>query len=170
METKFIESYKIYKAKPDGSGAASQFEFSKDKGCVFFEIAAQLPTKDENGNATFNWKKKLVFKLGVTDMGELLSVLDGVKNGAGPKEKDNDKYKGLFHSNKDGNAVLKFEKGMYAGYYIGLSVKKGTDASINFKHAISDGEAVVLSILLTEAIKGLFDWHVRQPGQPHPVL
>lgn len=158
MEAKFLESYKMYKARPDGGGAASQFEFSKEKKCIFFEIAPQLPLKDNNGNPTFDWAKKLIFKMGVVDMGEILSVLQNVKNGAGPKDKDTEKYRGLFHSNKEGNAILKFEKGMYSGYYIGLSVKKGASDPFNFKHAISDGEAVVLNILLTDAIRTIYSW------------
>jgi len=158
MEKKIQKNYKIYKAKPDGNGAASQFEFSKDKEAVFFEMAPQLPSKDENGNPTFDWKKKLIFKLAVVDMGEILSVLNGIKNGAGPKEKDTDKYKGLYHSSKDGSAILKFEKGNYAGFYLGLNVKKGESPPVALKHTVTDGEGVVLSILLTDAIKAIYSW------------
>lgn len=159
MEKKFIEAYKIYKPKKDGTGTASQFSFAKDKGCLFLEMAAQLPTKDENDNATFNWDNKIIFKMGPVDVAELLLVLHNIKNGAGTKEKDTENYKGLFHSTSNGNSILKFEKGKYDGFYLGLNVKKGDSTPVSLKHSLTSGEGIILRILLEKAIELIYDWN-----------
>lgn len=159
MEKKFIEAYKIYKPKKDGTGTASQFSFAKDKGCLFLEMASQLPTKDENDNATFNWEDKIIFKLGVVDIAELLLVLHGIKNGSGPIEKGSETYRGLFHSNEKGNSILKFEKGKYEGFYLGLNVKKGESSPVALKHSVTSSEGMILRILLEKAIELIYDWN-----------
>ena len=157
---KFIQAYKIYKPKKDGTGTASQFCFAKDKGCLFLEMASQLPTKDENDNAIFGWKDKISFKLGPVDIAELLLVLHGIKNGAGPKDKFNtsEKYNGLFHSTASGNSILKFEIGKYDGFYLGLNIKKGESAPVALKHSLTSSEGMILRILLEKAIELIYDW------------
>lgn len=160
MEKKFTKNYKIYKPNKDMAGASSQFCFSKDKECVFLEMAKQLQEKGTEGFSLFDWKNKIVYKLGTIDLAEILLVLRGVKNGAGPTEKDNtEKYKGLFHSNENGNSILKFEKGKYDGYYLGLNIKRGDSAPISIKHSITSAEGMILQILLCRAIELIYDWN-----------
>jgi hypothetical protein len=159
MEKKFANNFKIYRAKPDGNGVATQFCFAKEKESIFIEMAKQLSGKDDNENAIFDWKNKIIFKLGMTDIGEILSVLQNIKLGVGPKDKDSENYKGLFHSNDKGNSILKFEKNKYGGFYIGLSVKKEGLDPVNLKHTISSGEATILNILLDRAVGLIYDWN-----------
>lgn len=158
MEKKFKQQYKIYKPKKEFNGAASSFDFSKEKKCVFLEMATQLPEKDKNGNSTFDWENKLSYKLGPVDMAELLLVLQNIKNGVGPKDKNTENYRGLFHSSGINSAILKFERGKYDGYYLGLNVKKGESAAVSLKHSITNAEGTILQILLRRAIELIYDW------------
>jgi len=160
MEKKFKQQYKIYKPKKEFNGAASSFDFSKEKKCIFLEMAAQLPKGDDNGNALFGWENRLSYKLGPTDLAEILLVLRGVKNGVGPTEKDNaEKYKGLFHSTESSTSILKLEVGKYGGFYFGLNVKRGDSAPISIKHSITSAEGMILQILLCRAIEIIYDWN-----------
>jgi len=152
MEKKFIENYKIYKPNKNSNGSASQFCFSKEKKAIFLEMASQSINKDVDGNATFDWKTKLIYKLGAIDIAEILLVLHNFKNSVGY---DN---KGLYHSSGDNNAILRFQKGDKSGYYLGISVKKGESAPVALKHSITDAEGMILRVLLEESIRIIYDW------------
>ncbi len=167
---RFSKSFQLYKARGDGSGAASEWDLGskKDKNddiihhCVFLGMANQQG-KDDSGNARFDWKNKIVFKLGVADIGEILAVLVGLKDGVGPFNQDNGKHKGLFHSNPTGNAILYFGKGKQGGFRIHLRVKKDNDHDqvvnpVIVEHTITEGEACVLSTLLRRAIEVMYRW------------
>lgn len=156
MANEFSKGFVLYKAKNDGNGAASQWNLASKKDCVFLEMADQRG-KDENGNARFDWDNKISFKLGESDIGELLAVLVGLKNGVGPFDTSKQKHKGLFHSNPNGNAILYFGKDEHGRFRIYLSVKKG-DTKNAVQHTISKGEACVLSTLLRRAIEVMYRW------------
>lgn len=156
MAEKYPQSFMLYKAKNDGNGAASQFTLGSQKDCVFLEMANQKG-KDDNGNARFDWDNKIRFKLGESDIGEILTVLIGIKDGVGPFDSVKQRYKGLFHSNPNGNAVLYFGKDKGGTIHIYLSVKKGEEKN-RVQHAISLGEACVLGTLLRRAIEVMYRW------------
>ena len=153
MEKKLIKAYKIFKPNKTNNGAASQFSWAQDKKCMFLEAASQLPTKDQEGNSTFDWKNKLSFKLGEVDIAQILCVLRGIKDSVGYGDK------GLFHSFGNNNAVLRFQKGDKGGYYLGISVKKEGSEPVGVKHALTDSEGVLLEILLSRAIELVYDWN-----------
>ncbi len=154
---RFSKGFMLYKARNSGDGAVSQWNIGSEKDCIFLEMANQKTGKDENGNARFDWDNKIRFKLGEADIGEILAVLAGVQNGVGPFDPTNQKHKGLFHSNKSGNAILRFGKDQNDRFGIYLSVKKdGEQSAIN--HYISKGEACVLGTLLRRAIEVMYRW------------
>jgi len=156
MSEKFSKGFVLYKAKGDGNGAASQWNLGSQKDCVFLEMANQKG-KDENNNARFDWDNKIRFKLGEADIGEILAVLMGLQDGVGPFDAAKSKYKGLFHSNQSGNAILYFGKDEHKRFRIYLSVKRG-DEKIVVQHAMSKGEACILSTLLRQAIEVMHRW------------
>jgi hypothetical protein len=156
MAKEFPENFILYKAKNDGNGAASQWSLSSKKDCVFLEMANQAE-KDTKGNAKFSWENKIRFKLGDSDIGELLAVLVGLQNGVGPFDNSKKKHKGLFHSNQNGNAVLYFAKDEHGRLRIYLSVKRGEEKTV-VQHTISNGEACVLGTLLRHAIEIIYQW------------
>jgi len=155
MADEFSESFKLYKAKRDGYGVASQFDFSKDKKAVFIEMANQAGKMDTRGAAKFDWKNKISFKLDLADVGEVLSVLARRQNGVGT-QKDG-KHTGLYHQNQNGDSVLYFTARNDGGFYIGLSVRRD-DTKRQLKHYISNGEAMVLETLLRRAIEVVHRW------------
>lgn len=156
-DKKFSRAFVLYKPKTDGNGAASQWNLGSSKDCVFLEMANQTG-KDDNGNARFDWDNKIRFKLGETDIGEILAVLMGLQDGIGPFDEAKKKHKGLFHSNQSGNAILGFGKDEYGRFRIYLSVKKDGNKSVVL-HSINKGEACVLGILLRRAIEVMYLWN-----------
>ncbi len=156
-DKEFSKGFTLYKALNDGNGAASQWNLSSGKDCVFLEMTNQKG-KDNKGNARFSWDNKIIFKLGDADIGEILSVLTGLQNSVGPFDFSTKKHKGLFHSNQSGNAILYFGKDKNERYRIYLSVKKNGKKSVA-QHTISKGEACVLGILLRRAIEVMYRWY-----------
>lgn len=159
MADEFSKGFVLYKARNDGKGAASQWNLGSKKDCVFLEMTNQKG-KNEDGNASFDWENKIRFKLGDSDIGELLAVLVGLQDGVGPIDTGTykGKHKGLFHSNQSGNAVLYFGKDQYGILRIHLSVKKEDGGISIVQHTISKGEACVLSTLLRRAIEVMYRW------------
>jgi len=152
----YTQNFKLYKARGTGDGAASQWNLGSEKDCVFLEMTNQTG-KDANGNASFDWGNKIRFKLGISDIGEVLSVLVGLQKGVGPFDSERGKHKGLFHSNKSGNAVLYLGKDEAGRFGIRLSVKRDNNATV-VQHSMTKGEACVLSTLLRRAIEIIHKW------------
>jgi hypothetical protein len=88
-------------------------------------MAAQKTTgRQEDGNrvhATFDWKAKLAVKLDLTDICELLTVLEG------QSEKVGGSHNGLYHQNGSTSTIITFQKSEKGGYVIGLSRKDAAD-------------------------------------------
>lgn len=154
---KFNKGFIIYKAQNNGNGSASQWSLGSEKNCVFLEMANQTG-KDGKGNARFDWDNKIRFKLGDADIGEIISVLVGAKDGVGPFDDDKKKYKGLFHSNPSGNAILYLGKDTNGILRIHLSVKRN-DEQTKVQHTITIGEACFLNTLLRRAVEVMYDWN-----------
>jgi hypothetical protein len=79
---------KQYKRKPHHNvykplqkadqGAALQFSFDADKRAIFLEAARQKGAKLTIGSKEqFDWEGKIVFKIGVADIGRLLLLFNG---------------------------------------------------------------------------------------------
>lgn len=152
----YAKSFKMYKARKDGSGVASQLDLNTKGGYVFLSMASQLgPIKDNKSK--FDWEKQAKFKLSMQDIGEILAVLDGKQDGVGPVHPDTGKYRGLFHQSENGNAVLYFTKGRSTGFYMKLSLRRGDDQR-ELQHTLTNGEGVVLANLLTAAIVAIYKW------------
>ena len=154
---KYSKAYMLYKANNSGSGSASQWNLGSEKDCVFLEMTNQKG-KDEKGNASFDWNNKIRFKLGESDIGEIISVLSGIKNGVGPFDKDKQKHKGLFHSNPSGNAILYFGTDQEGVLRIYLSVKRDGETK-RVQHAITTGESCVLNTMLRRALEVMYAWN-----------
>lgn len=154
-EPKFKKSFSTYKARRSHDGVASQFDFNPQTKLLFLEMAAQTGQQDNKGNALFDWKNKIAFKLGITDIGEILCVLIGRQTGVG--RFDDDRYKGLYHENENGNSMLFFEKGKNGGFYMRLSIKRGEE-KIQLSQTLTNGEGIVLSTLLRCVIEAKYEW------------
>ena len=156
MPEEFAKSFMLYKAKVNGDGTASQWSLGSKKDCVFLEMANQQG-KNNDGNASFDWENKIRFKLGESDIGELLAVLVGCQRGAGPFDPSKKGHKGLFHKNSSGNAILYFGHDDQDRLRIHLSVKKDEQKTA-IGHVISKGESMILSTLLRRALEVMYKW------------
>lgn len=157
MPEEFAKSFMFYKAKASGDGTASQWSLGSKKDCVFLEMANQQG-KNSDGNANFDWDNKIRFKLGESDIGELLAVLVGFQKGAGPFDPVKKGHKGLFHKNSGGNAILYFGRDDQDRLRVHLSVKKDEQKTA-IGHVINKGEAMILSTLLRRAVEVMYRWN-----------
>lgn len=115
--------YNIYKPlQKEGAGAALQFSYDATKQSVYLEAARQQGPKLEIGSKEqFDWESKIVFKLGVTDVGQLSLLFTGKKTEVK-----------CIHKPPDGKhtSVLEIRKqsGDYDNYQLKLSkTEKGED-------------------------------------------
>lgn len=155
MMSGYNKEFKIYKPKKNLDGTAIQFSFNKEKGAIFATFANQINGQDKNGNYIFDWDNKGVFKLGLNDVGEMLSVLHDRQNGVGPIR--DSKHAGLFHKSQTGNSILYFTKGRNTGFFIMLSVHKDENKN-KYKCNITNSECEVLCTILKQAINKIFGW------------
>ncbi len=152
MEKKYTKSFQLYKPRKDNSGHASQWCFSPDKTSVFLEFSKQK--LDDSGK--FDWDNKCVMKLGVFDIGEILSVLNKNQDGVGMLDRDG-KRKGLFHKNPKGTTILTFQYlEEYKAFGIRLNQKFNDSKLQVLKHTITFGEAEILKIFLQQCIEILY--------------
>ena len=165
-EVIYYPEYRIYKPKNDNNGAASKLQLKvkieKYREVQIFWEASQQTGIDANQNASFAWddpKRKVIFKLDTPDIGELLAVINGSKDYAGPSPKAGAKIPpGMYHQNSAGNTVMQFsamrnEKNLINGYYVRLTAKRGDGPAIEVKHTVSIAEAQIIKIFLEEAVK-----------------
>lgn len=159
-----MKNYRIYKPKKDGKGAATQLEVRKDKKDEYSTVLIFLKGANQTGfydnkNAKFAWAKdeedlsKIVnMKLGESDIGDLLAVLNGKKDKVGQKES------GIYHQNPKGNTTLKFEwMEKYGQFGLRLASKPNDGNLIEVKHFVSQEEGQVLKVLLEQALLLYYD-------------
>ncbi len=169
-QSQYGKEYRIYKPRQSNDGAASRLQIRVNaepyrEVFLFWETTTQTGT-DANGNASFGWKEKektITFKLGEVDVAELLLVLKGKKEYAGPPPKEAGKPgMGLYHKNPNGNTILQLQRDQKgAGFYLSISRQSAANKSdvVRIKHTISNGEAEILQVLLTDAVSCIFGWH-----------
>lgn len=173
-------SFRLYKGKKTGDGAASSWQLSVKPGRknaninetnLFLEIAPQTG-RDENDNHTFDWRKyneedkrwsaakSVSVKLGLPDIGEFLTVLNGLSKSVG-------NGKGLYHDTDRSNTIIYFSKatdkdGVEFGYNVRLSHKdKETSDQNSVSHFISFAEGEVLRTLFNSAILQITKWEIN---------
>jgi len=146
----YENKFAIYKPNKTTSGSAVQFDFNKEKKSVFVDAAKQKANEQ-----VFDWQNKLSFKLSTTDMAKLLVVLRGKLPSL---ELFHDPGKGSYASSADTkNSTLSLSKGE-RGYYLKLSTQKKTGEVTAINIGISEDEAIVLQLLMEEAIRKSYGW------------
>ncbi|MBQ4199014.1 MAG: hypothetical protein II649_03940 [Kiritimatiellae bacterium] len=92
-----------------GTGSAIRFELhparGRTSGYLFVELARQKSLASQHGAvpsfATFDWANKIVVKMGINDLAQMLMVFRGMQESILDG-------KGLFHRSAKANAVIKF--------------------------------------------------------------
>jgi len=142
--------YNIYKPlTKEGAGAALQFSYDATKQSVYLEAARQKGAKLEIGSKEqFDWENKIVFKLGVTDVGQLSLLFTGKKLEVK-----------CIHKPPDGKhtSVLEIRKqtGEYDNYGLKLSkTEKGEEGNVTNSVAlyVDHHELQILSHFFREAL------------------
>ncbi len=149
------KAYQIYKPRKENKGGASTWSLpTKNKNkeedkrrneSMFLEMSQQIGEKE------FDWKNKLIMKLGISDIGSLISVL----------EKRENETK-LFHENSKGNSTLEFKKYLDKnkqdrGWILTMGIKR-EDKLTRVSHSITRAEGAILLILLRQAVLQIYDW------------
>lgn len=149
-------SYRVYKANKQGTGAASEWQLSfkgQEKFSpwkVFFSIAKQLP-QDENGNARFDWDHAIRLKMDVSDLCEIIAVLENKQKEAGYGGK-------IFHKHGSDNKIINFIHNSENNNYFMKVSHQSPNGVTALQQNLSIGEGCALHILLKEAILKLTNW------------
>ncbi len=150
-EQQYHGQYAIYKPTRSGKGGVLRFELNPDAPAVFVEAAHQEPGEVRR----FAWKKKIVMKWGLSDVGEALAVIERRQ----PVAK-------LFHQTAKGNTAfeLKYQaERKPANYFASISRQQADTKEVDrLGISVSPGEASVLAALLRYAAVVLSGW--SRPG------
>lgn len=107
----------IYKANQKQSGSVVQFKLSNQNDCMFLECANQNAPMDSS--TPYDWKNKIIIKLGTPDICKMLAYFKLDKPGAPVK---------LYHQSPDGtNKGIELKWQEYKGkqsYYLSVSHQK----------------------------------------------
>lgn len=161
--------WRCYKPTKDGKGAASRLEVkivSKDidkDGKKFelrevqtFWVSAPQIGMDADDNASFAWSQTnddrvITVKIGESDIGEILAVLNGRKKNTGGE-------RGIYHQHPNGSTGFNLEQSERGGYKVRISKKDKSGKVSAIVHSLSTGEGEILKVLLESVIRQSYQW------------
>lgn len=169
--TKKATQWRVYKPNKSNAGSASRLELKiisdekegregkkfNTRDVELYWVATKQTGVDGNGNASFAWAddaKSVTLKIGETDIGEFLAVLNNKKPIAGVVD---GKFKGIYHQNDKGSTSFVLEKNDN-GYNVRAAKKIGQNTPIIITHQITVGEGEILKVLLELAVKQTYQW------------
>lgn len=150
----------IYHPNAKGTGSAFQVEAREAKGGedgsyvdgrVFLYFAPQSTVgTNEAGTRippTFNWEKKLIIRLNMFEVAEIISVFRGMAE-------DLSEGKGFFHKSAKGQTILTLEYKLEprVGYWLNISRKAIEGETQKVGIFLSKTEAFALEMALTGAM------------------
>jgi len=137
--------YCIYKPTKTGKGGAMRWQLDVKKQAVFVDAAAQV------GEHKFDWEHKVVMKWGISDIGEVLAVIE--------KRVDSAE---LFHQTDSGTAKfsIRFQRDKKpANYFLQMWRKEAkSDQARGVALPLSQAEAATLCVLLRAATVRILKW------------
>ncbi len=142
----------LWKPNKEGKGNAAIFEYSGEKASVFVTMMPQVPGEQRR----FDQAKKVNLKLGPSDIGEILAVLNGRIEGIGRKN-DAGFWSGLHHESPSGVTKISLSKGDY-GLVFRVASERGEVKTAN-SVGISTGEAEQLKVFLSQCL-----WLMQSAG------
>lgn len=152
----------FWRPQTSGKGCVAFVEFNQEQKTLWLSF---VPQGGENGKK-FNHDKKINAKLGLTDIGEILSVLTGRTEGLGNKsEKDGKTYfSGLIHKIKDSkNSSIIGLAPSNGQYYFSLSATREGSEPQRFSVGLSSGDQENLITFLRNVSLELFTSESPQP-------
>jgi hypothetical protein len=151
-----MSGFRVYKANKQGTGTASEWQLSfksQEKFSpwkLFFSIAKQLK-KDEKGNPRFDWDNAICVKMDVTDISEIIAVLENRQKEAGYGGK-------IFHKHGNENKIINFiHNPEHDNFFIKVS-HQSQKGVIALQQNLTIAEGCALRILLQHALLKLTNW------------
>jgi len=146
----FVGIYKPRRAVNGGS--VLQLKLGSQRDCMFLELAPQIRAMDDS--KPYDWdESRITVKLGPTDIGKLLALLNGMLPLADdPKMPDLE----LFHKNSKGNKIIKIKK-QDRGYYVKVSSKE-LDKQVSVAIPVAWDEAELLRVALNRGYEIILGW------------
>lgn len=143
----------IYKANKKNTGSVAQFKLGSKRDCVFLETTRQVRPMDDK--APYDWDKKIIVKLGETDLCKLLAYLNLDKPA---------KALSLYHESPDGgNKGIELKYQEYEGrpgYYLSVSHQREKGGEANrVGIPIGIDEAEYLRIGFSQALIAILNWN-----------
>ena len=143
--------YQVYKGNSKGSGAAASFTFNTDTKDVYLEIVKQTSWNESSKTASFKDGDKKILKLGVSEVGQILEVINS--NGV---RTYSTVHKNTYDENK--TTSIKFNgygEGLSAGNPSGYAFSTSAGES-KFSISFTIGEAEVIRLFLSAAVVASF--------------
>ena len=147
----YTKDYIVYKPRKTNNGAASSWSLNVEKQSLFLEMSQQFSdgVKRED-KKVFDWDNKAIMKLGIADIGSLISVFEKRE----PVAK-------LFHEHPNGtdNSSLKVDTNNdRGGWFVTMGVKKGGGDVRQISHSLTFAEGTILLVLLKQAVLRFYGW------------
>ncbi|MFH0973837.1 MAG: hypothetical protein V1817_03575 [Candidatus Micrarchaeota archaeon] len=152
-KAKYTNRFAIYKARRAGGGAALRFDFNPSREAVFAEFAPQRGGAERE----FDWENKMVFKLGVSDIGKILVALEGKTNSLDLYHDPTKSAGGAASAGGARNAALAVTR-TERGFLFKLSQQAADGGVRALSVNVSEDEAALLRILLARAVEHVFAW------------
>lgn len=145
----------FWKPRKDGGGSAVFFEFKPDS-CFVVMMPQGASSKDWNREGRIN------VKLGLTDVGALLAVLNNYMDGLGTftpgKDGKDGRWSGLYHDSQNGgNSSIQLYRYDKTGDFIfGLSRQKTKGGQVeSYSVRITFPEAQLMRVILEDMARSL---------------
>lgn len=154
-----MNTFRVYKPNKQGTGTASQWQLSYQSDDryhpwkLFYKIATQMGA-DENGNARFDWDNSIKVKMDISDLGEILAVLEHQQQQVGQDGK-------IFHKIGPNTKVINFFHNEANNNYFMKVSGKSPKGAVAYQQNMTIGEGCALRILLKEAVIKLSYWGIR---------
>lgn len=143
----------FFKPRKDGKGSSVTLNYNPDSNAVYLTMMPQSPNLP-NGKE-FDYSQRSVYKLGTTDISQLLSVICGDVDGAGRFNDKENVWSGIYHSTgTDNSATLyfyRYKNNNVDGYILTLSTTRGKKSS-KYSMSISLSEARHMQVLLSHCL------------------
>ena len=154
-----MNSFRVYRANKQENGTASEWQLSYknqekyNPWKLFFSIATQAG-KDDNGNARFDWENAIKVKMEVSDLCEILAVLEHKQQQAGHGGK-------IFHKRGDENKIITFFHNEDNNNYFMKVSHQSPKGVVAYQLNLSIAEGCALRVLIEQAIIKLTNWGIR---------
>jgi hypothetical protein len=155
---------KFWRPNNKNTGSAAFVEYDSDRRSLYLSFIAQSSVEE---GKKFNNKDKINAKLGLSDIGEILSVINKRTEALGTKtEKDGKTYfSGLIHKqlNTNNSSIIGLSSSNGV-YYLSLSAIRDGSQPHRLSVSLSNGDMENLKVFLTHILVDMFKENTNAPA------